>query len=152
TANSLETIPGPLLDRMEVIELNGYTTAEKLHIAKNHLLPKQKTEHGLKEDQVAMSDEALLQVIAHYTREAGVRDLQRKLAGILRSTTTKIVEGAEKVDVELKEVEEALGPVRFEHEVADKANPPGVATGLAWTPVGGEILFIESALMPGGGR
>ncbi len=152
TANSLETIPGPLLDRMEVSELNGYTTAEKLHIAKNHLLPKQKTEHGLKEDQVAMSDEALLQVIAHYTREAGVRDLQRKLAGILRSTTTKIVEGAEKVDVELKEVEEALGPVRFEHEVADKANPPGVATGLAWTPVGGEILFIESALMPGGGR
>lgn len=152
TANSLETIPGPLLDRMEVIELNGYTTAEKLHIAKSHLFPKQKAEHGLKEDQVTLSDEALHHLIAHYTREAGVRDLQRKLAAVCRSTTTKIVEGAERVDVGLKEIEEALGPVRFEHEVADKANPPGVATGLAWTPVGGEILFIESALMPGNGR
>lgn len=152
TANSLETIPGPLLDRMEVIELNGYTTAEKEHIAKNHLFPKQKAEHGLKEGQVSISDEALHQLISHYTREAGVRDLQRKLAAICRSSTTKIVEGVEHVDVGLKEVEEALGPVRFEHEVADKANPPGVATGLAWTPVGGEILFIESALMPGNGR
>ncbi len=152
TANSLETIPGPLLDRMEVIELSGYTTAEKLHIAKNHLLPKQLEDHGIKPEQMSISDEALLQVISHYTREAGVRDLQRKLAGLARASTTKIVEGASNVRVEMKDLEEALGPLRFDHEVTEKITPPGVTTGLAWTPVGGEILFIESALMPGNGR
>lgn len=152
TANSLESIPGPLLDRMEVIELSGYTTAEKHHIAKNHLLPKQLDEHGIKPDQLAVTDEALHQMISHYTREAGVRDLQRKLAAVCRTSTTKIVEGAEKVDVGLNEIEEALGPVRFDHEVTEKQTPPGVVTGLAWTPVGGEILFIESALMPGAGK
>ena len=152
TANSLETIPGPLLDRMEVIELNGYTTAEKLHIAKSHLLPKQLEEHGIKADQLAMTDEAMLQVITHYTREAGVRDLQRKLAGLSRAATTKIVEGADHVKIGLSEVEENLGPTRFDHEVTETMTPPGVTTGLAWTPVGGEILFIESALMPGSGK
>ena len=152
TANSIESIPGPLLDRMEVIELNGYTTAEKVHIAKNHLWPKQLDEHGLLPAQVALSDEALAQVIAHYTREAGVRDLQRKLAALCRSAATKIVDGAEQVSIELKAVEEILGPARFEHEVTEKITPPGVTTGLAWTPVGGEILFIESALMPGSGK
>ncbi len=152
TANSLENIPGPLLDRMEVIELNGYTTAEKLYIAKNHLLAKQLAEHGIKPEQLEVTDEALLQLISHYTREAGVRDLQRKLAGLARSATTKIVEGAEKVVVDLAAVEESLGPARFDHEVTEAMTPPGVTTGLAWTPVGGEILFIESALMPGSGK
>jgi len=152
TANSLETIPGPLLDRMEVIELNGYTTSEKKHIARNHLLTKQLEEHGMKPEQLELTDEALVQLISHYTREAGVRDLQRKLAALCRVSTTKIVEGAEKVKIDLPDLEEALGPVRFEHEVTEKITPPGVTTGLAWTPVGGEILFIESALMPGNGR
>ena len=152
TANSLENIPGPLLDRMEVIELSGYTTAEKLHIAKNHLLAKQLSEHGIKPEQLEVTDEALLQLISHYTREAGVRDLQRKLAGLARSATTKIVEGADKVVVDIAAVEDSLGPARFDHEVTETMTPPGVTTGLAWTPVGGEILFIESALMPGSGR
>jgi ATP-dependent Lon protease len=152
TANSLETIPGPLLDRMEVIELNGYTTAEKEHIARTHLLPKQLTEHGLKEEQLVVTDEALTQVISHYTREAGVRDLQRKLAALCRTATTQIVEGAEKVVMDVAALDDSLGPVRFDHEVTEKVTPPGVTTGLAWTPVGGEILFIESALMPGTGR
>jgi ATP-dependent Lon protease len=152
TANTVETIPGPLLDRMEVIDLTGYTTTEKLHIAKNHLFPKQLEEHGLKTDQLSISDDQINHVITHYTREAGVRDLQRKLAAICRLATTRIVEGAESVDIEVKDIEESLGPVRFEHEVTEKVSPPGVTTGLAWTPVGGEILFIESALMPGSGK
>lgn len=152
TANSLETIPGPLLDRMEVIELSGYTTAEKLHIARNHLLPKQEEEHGIRPEQLEITDDALLDLITHYTREAGVRDLQRKIAGVCRASTTKIVEGQEKILVDTEELEEMMGPKRFEHEVTEALVPPGVTTGLAWTPVGGEILFIESALMPGNGR
>lgn len=152
TANSLETIPGPLLDRMEVIELSGYTTAEKLHIAREHLLPKQREEHGLKPEQLAVEDDAMKYVISHYTREAGVRDLQRKLAGLARAATTKVVEGAEQVSIDIAGVEDALGPARFDHEVTETQSPPGVVTGLAWTPVGGEILFIESALMPGNGK
>jgi ATP-dependent Lon protease len=152
TANTLETIPGPLLDRMEVIDLTGYTTAEKLHIARNHLLPKQLEEHGLKAHQLAIADELINHVITHYTREAGVRDLQRKLAAICRLVATRVVEGAERVEIEIQHIEESLGPVRFEHEMTEKLSPPGVTTGLAWTPVGGEILFIESALMPGTGK
>lgn len=152
TANSLETIPGPLLDRMEVIDLTGYTTSEKLHIAENHLLPKQKDEHGIKSEQLIVTSEALLHLISSYTREAGVRDLQRKLGALCRASTTKIVEGASEVKIAPKDVEEILGPIRFEHEVTEAATPPGVTTGLAWTPVGGEILFIESALMPGSGK
>lgn len=151
TANSIETIPGPLLDRMEVIELSGYTSTEKLHIAKDHLLPKQLEDHGLKPEQVTVTENGLMHLISHYTREAGVRDLQRKLADVLRASTTKIVEGASHVSLDLAEIEEALGPARFEHEVTATVTPPGVATGLAWTPVGGEILFIEAALMPGRG-
>jgi ATP-dependent Lon protease len=137
---------------MEVIELSGYTTAEKTHIAKNHLWPKQLDEHGLIPHQVALSNDALAHVITHYTREAGVRDLQRKLAALCRTAATKIVEGADHVSIDVKDIEEILGPVRFEHEVTEKVAPPGVTTGLAWTPVGGEILFIESALMPGSGK
>ena len=151
TANTLDTIPGPLRDRMEVIELSGYTTAEKLHIAKRHLLPKQKAEHGIAENQLEVEDSALLHVITHHTREAGVRELQRKVAELCRASTEKVIaEG--KARVELKELEEILGPERFLHEVAERLVPPGVVTGLAWTPVGGDILFVESELMPGNGK
>lgn len=152
TANSLESIPGPLLDRMEVIELSGYTTAEKMHIAENHLLPKQLEEHGLDKKQLEIDRDALMDVITSYTREAGVRDLQRQLAAICRGAAIRIVDGCSQTRIHLNNLEEFLGPRRFEHDVTEKSTPPGVTTGLAWTPVGGEILFVESALMPGSGR
>jgi len=154
TANSLDTIPGPLLDRMEVIDLSGYTTAEKLHIAKNHLIPKQWEEHGLKKDELVISDEALLRVIHAYTREAGVRDLQRKLVAICQASAEKVLakDAILPIRIEAKDLEDILGPERFIHEVAERINPPGVATGLAWTPMGGEILFIEANHMPGKGN
>lgn len=153
TANSLDSIPGPLLDRMDVIELNGYTTAEKLHIGKNHLIPKQLAEHGLTKDQLVIKDDAFLKVIHSYTREAGVRDLQRKIAGICRSMAEKVLapDAVLPVQVEISDLDEILGGERFVHEVAERLSPPGVATGLAWTPQGGEILFIEANLMPGRG-
>jgi ATP-dependent Lon protease len=157
TANTLETIPGPLLDRMEVIDLNGYTSAEKLHIAKNHLVPKQKKEHGIAEEALAISDDALLRVITHYTREAGVRELQRSIATLCRASTEKVIDrekaGESKpVEVRLEQLDDLLGPERYIHEVAERLVPPGVVTGLAWTPQGGEILFIEAGQMPGTGR
>jgi ATP-dependent Lon protease len=157
TANTLETIPGPLLDRMEVIDLTGYTSAEKLHIAKNHLVPKQKKEHGIAEEALTISDDALLRVITHYTREAGVRELQRSIATICRASTEKVIEREKSgqtapVEVRLEQLDDLLGPERFIHEVAERLAPPGVVTGLAWTPQGGEILFIEAGLMPGSGR
>lgn len=154
TANSLDTIPGPLLDRMEVIDLSGYTTAEKLHIAKNHLIPKQWTEHGVTTEQLTLSDEALLRLIHGYTREAGVRDLQRKLGTLCRAMAEKVLtaEGSGALRIERDDIEDILGPERFVHEIAERINPPGVATGLAWTPQGGEILFIEANLMPGKGQ
>src|SRR5262249_15789898 len=154
TANSLDTIPGPLLDRMEVVDLSGYTTAEKLHIAKNHLIPKQLSEHGLTSDQLVISDEALLRVISHYTREAGVRDLQRKIANLCRASGEKVLKAGQAlpVRIELADVDEIVGAEPYLHEVAERISPPGVVTGLAWTPVGGDILFIESSLMPGTGK
>ncbi|MEO5969056.1 MAG: endopeptidase La [Bdellovibrionia bacterium] len=154
TANSLDSIPAPLLDRMEVVELSGYTTAEKLHIAKNHLIPKQLEEHGLTAEQLVLSDAGVLKVIHSYTREAGVRDLQRKIATLCRSLAEKVLEpNAElPVRVEVESLDELLGAERFVHEVAERLSPPGVATGLAWTPQGGEILFIEANLMPGKGQ
>ena len=154
TANTLESIPGPLLDRMEIIDLTGYTTAEKFHIAKNHLIPKQLSDHGLKPEQVTISDEALMKMITHYTREAGVRDLQRKIAAVIRGTTERVVNPATVLPVQLglSDLEEVLGMEPFTHEVADRISPPGVVTGLAWTPQGGEILFIETSVMPGAGR
>ncbi|WPU66819.1 endopeptidase La [Peredibacter starrii] len=153
TANSLDTIPCPLLDRMEIIDLSGYTTAEKLHIAKNHLIPKQWTEHGLSDDQLVISDEALLKLINSYTREAGVRDLQRKIVTLCRAMAEKVLskDSVLPIRIELADIEEVFGNERFTHEVANTMNPPGVATGLAWTPQGGEILFIEANLMPGKG-
>lgn len=164
TANSLEGIPGPLLDRMEVIDLTGYTSHEKLHIGRNHLLPKQMEEHGLKPSQVDVSDEVLKGIIHGYTREAGVRSLQRQIAALLRALAAKVVEheaAAEKDEslqgvLPLKpgtdELDDLLGPSRFDHEESMKSAPVGVVTGLAWTPVGGEILFIEATSMPGSGK
>jgi ATP-dependent Lon protease len=153
TANSLESIPGPLLDRMEVIDLSGYTTAEKLHIAKNHLIPKQWGEHGLTTNELTVSDEAILKVINSYTREAGVRDLQRKVVSLARSMAENVLkqDAVLPIRIGVKDLEEILGNERYVHEVAMRINPPGVATGLAWTPMGGEILFIEANMMPGKG-
>ena len=154
TANSLETISGPLLDRMEVIDLTGYTTAEKLHIAKNHLIPKQLEAHGMTSGQIRIADDALMRTITHYTREAVVRELERKIATILRAMTEKVLEATEgqQLVVELTMLEDILGSERFVYEVAERVMPPGVVTGLAWTPQGGEILFIEARSMPGSGK
>lgn len=154
TANSLDTIPGPLLDRMEVVELSGYTTAEKFHIAKTHLIPKVLVDHGLTAEQVAIADEALLKVIHSYTREAGVRDLQRKIATLFRSSVEKVLakDANLPVNITVADLEDALGAERYVHEVAERLSPPGVVTGLAWTPQGGEILFVEANLMPGKGQ
>ncbi|MBY0554483.1 endopeptidase La [bacterium] len=153
TANSLESIPLPLLDRMEVIDLSGYTTAEKVHIAKNHLWPKQLLEHGLTTQNLEISDTALLKIISSYTREAGVRDLQRKLGEVCRARSEEILKSTEGqvVKVDIQHVEEIFGSERFSYEVTDSLSTPGVVTGLAWTPVGGDILFIESAIVPGKG-
>ena len=151
TANSLDAIPGPLLDRMEVIEITGYTTAEKLRIAKSHLIPKQLAEHGLETDQVSFSDEVLLRMITHYTREAGVRELQRNIASVCRVAAEKVLGESPLLPVKIDRItiEDALGQEKYIHEVTELLVPPGVVTGLAWTPVGGDILFIEASLMPG---
>lgn len=154
TANTLETIPAPLLDRMEVINLTGYTSAEKMHIAKNYLIPKQLDEHGIKTELLKISDEAVFKIVTSYTREAGVRDLERKISEIMRHMTEKIVltDSKENFEVAEKQVAEILGPERYVPEVAARLASPGVATGLAWTPHGGEILFIEAQTMPGSGK
>ena len=154
TANSLETIPGPLLDRMDVIEVSGYSTPEKLHIAKKHLIPKIREDLGLSEKQVTLEEDALMKTIHSYTREAGVRDLNRKLTALFRSVTEQVVNASETLPIAIKitTIEELFGCERFQHETAERVSIPGVATGLAWTPMGGEILFIESGLMPGNGK
>ena len=154
TANSLETIPGPLLDRMEVIQLSGYTMDEKLHIAKNHLLPKQMKEHGLSQEKVIISDSILKKVAEEYTREAGVRNLQRQIAKILRNLSEKFVRDSGKKVIEVMEsdLENILGVHKISIELAQSVSMPGVVTGLAWTPVGGDILFIETLMMPGTGK
>lgn len=153
TANSLEGIPLPLLDRMEVIDLSGYTIDEKRQIALNHLWPKQLSEHGLDDNQLKITENALNKLITHFTREAGVRDLQRKLASICKHMSLKIIksEGLPLL-VEEADLEEIFGNERFSADMIGSLLPPGVVTGLAWTPVGGDILFIESAQMPGKGN
>ena len=153
TANSLDTIPSPLRDRMEVIQLSGYTEREKQAIAAQYLVPRQRRENGLRTDELTFADEALLQVIRDYTREAGVRNLEREIGKAARKVVTLIAEGkAEKVTVNLDEVKELLGKTRYGHrsEMQDRTEIPGVATGLAWTPVGGDALFIEATMMKGG--
>jgi ATP-dependent Lon protease len=153
TANVLETIPGPLRDRMEVIQLPGYTQEEKLQIARRYLVARQLESNGLASEQVQISDDALRAIIADYTREAGVRNLEREIGSVLRSVAVRIAEGAEAdVQVAGHDLAAILGPRRFENEVAMRGGVPGVATGLAWTPVGGDILFIEASKVPGSGR
>jgi ATP-dependent Lon protease len=153
TANMLDTIPGPLRDRMEVIQLSGYTVAEKLEIAKRHLVPRQIADNGLGEVQVDVTDQALRSIIRDYTREAGVRTLEREIGSVLRRQAVKVAEGAKTaIRVTEADVAPVLGPPRFENEQAQRTALPGVATGLAWTPVGGDILFIEATQIPGNGK
>jgi ATP-dependent Lon protease len=153
TANQLDTIPGPLRDRMEVIQLPGYTEEEKLEIAKRYLVKRQLEANGLKAEQATVTDAALRALIGDYTREAGVRNLERELGSVLRSAAMKIAEGqAQTVTVEEADLHAILGARRFDNELAQRTSVPGVATGLAWTPVGGDILFIEASKVPGSGK
>jgi ATP-dependent Lon protease len=154
TANMLDTILPPLRDRMEILELAGYTEEEKLQIAKRHLIPKQMNEHGLQfgEHMVWDDDQAIMDIIRGYTREAGVRNLEREIATVCRKATRQFAEGrTEPVIVTSQQVKEYLGAPRWQYEeVMDRTSEPGVAVGLAWTPTGGEVLFVEATAMPGG--
>jgi ATP-dependent Lon protease len=149
TANRTDTIPPPLLDRMELIELPGYTAHEKLRIATDFLLPRQLEEHGLGKDALSVSDAALLGVIEDHTREAGVRNLERNIAALVRKSALRIAEGESAIDIDVDDLPKLLGPARFTREEFEHSDRPGVATGLFWTPVGGDILFVEAALMEG---
>jgi ATP-dependent Lon protease len=152
TANTMDTIPGPLQDRMEVISLAGYTEEEKLQISLRYLVPRQLAANGLRPEQAGLSETALRMIIRRYTREAGVRNLEREIGRALRHAAMLIAEGAaQRVDVDEANLADVLGPPRFENEMASRTSASGVATGLAWTPVGGDILFIEAARSPGRG-
>jgi len=154
TANIADPIPPPLRDRMEILEIPGYTRNEKKAIAKVHLLPKQLEEHGIKETQLIITDNALEEIIDHYTREAGVRSLERQVAGVIRGVAVKIAEGEPgpyHID-QADDLQPYLGAQKFTSDVAERTEEAGVATGLAWTPVGGEILFIEATRMHGNGK
>ena len=153
TANELEPIPGPLRDRMEIIHLSGYTEQEKAEIARQYLVPRQIRENGLRRSEIAFDDEALLILIRDYTREAGVRSLEREIGRAARKVVTRIAEGEQDcVQIDETLLRELLGKPRhgWREEIAERTDKPGVATGLAWTPVGGEVLFVEAARMPGG--
>jgi ATP-dependent Lon protease len=153
TANVLDTIPGPLRDRMEIIQLPGYTEEEKLEIAKRYLVKRQLEANGLDSSKAEITEEALKAIIRDYTREAGVRNLEREMGAVLRNAAMRIAEGAKgPVVVEPEGLHAILGPRRFESEIAERTSVPGVATGLAWTPVGGDILFIEASRIPGTGK
>ena len=153
TANQLDTIPGPLRDRMEIVQLSGYTAEEKAAIARGHLLPRQLRQNGLAASMVDLDDAGLNLVIDGYTREAGVRNLEREIGAVFRNVAVRVAEGAAgPLHVGVDEVASILGPRRFDADVAQHAAVPGVATGLAWTPVGGDILFIEASRVPGTGR
>ena len=152
TANMLDQIPGPLLDRMELISLAGYTEEEKLEIAKRYLVRRQREANGLTAEQAEIEPEALKLVVKGYTREAGVRNLEREIGKLFRHAAVQVAEGtAAKVVVGVKDIATVLGQPRFEGEIAQRTSIPGVATGLAWTPVGGDILFIEASRVPGRG-
>jgi ATP-dependent Lon protease len=153
TANTLDTIPGPLLDRMDVIQLSGYTEDEKVGIAKRYLVPKQREANGLKKKDLTLSDKILHSVIRQYTREAGVRNLERRIGDLSRKAATQIAKGkAKTVRIDDKKLREWLGPRRFSGEVRKRTADPGVATGLAYTAVGGDVLFIEATAYPGKGK
>jgi ATP-dependent Lon protease len=153
TANILDTIPPALRDRMEVLEIAGYTLREKLHIARRHLVPKQVAAHGLKPSRVRFPEPAIEGMVTGYTREAGVRNLEREIASVCRKAARAVAGGrTERITVDATRLRAWLGPRRFEPESAEHHPPPGVATGLAWTPTGGDILFVEATVMPGKGR
>jgi ATP-dependent Lon protease len=152
TANMLETIPGPLLDRMEIIPLASYTENEKFEIARRYLIRRQLEANGVDAEHVTIDDESLRHIIRDYTREAGVRNLEREIGRVLRNVAVRIAEGsATRIAIGTGDLAEILGPVRFENETVMRTSTPGVATGLAWTPVGGDILFIEATSIPGKG-
>jgi len=153
TANMLDPIPPALRDRLEIIELPGYTQREKKHIARSFLLPKQIGEHGLTEHHITLSDGALDEIIDHYTREAGVRNLEREIASVCRGVAVKVAGSQEyKTSIDATDIADYLGPEKFQSEVAERTEVPGVATGLAWTAVGGDILFVEVTRMVGKGQ
>src|SRR5690349_15351558 len=155
TANLLDPIPGPLKDRMEILELPGYTFEEKVHIAQRHLVPKQLKEHGLSADAVSFPEKTLIKIIMAYTREAGVRNLERRLADCCRAVAVEVASGkvamGARRTIEEADLAEMLGPEKFYNETAERTEIPGVATGLAWTAAGGDILFIEATRMTGKG-
>ena len=153
TANELEPIPGPLRDRMEIIHLSGYTEHEKTAIARQYLVPRQIRENGLRPDEIEITDDALLEIVRDYTREAGVRTLEREIGRAARKVVTRIASGSdERVVIDRDSIRELLGKPRYGYrtEIEERTDLPGVATGLAWTPVGGDVLFIEATKMPGG--
>src|SRR5207237_2300735 len=154
TANTLDTVPGPLRDRMEVIELAGYTEEEKLEIAKRYLAPRQIERNGLTKGKIGFTDPALRAIIADYTREAGVRNLEREIGTICRKVARRVAEGTttRRYSVSEKRARELLGKRRFFAETRRRTSDPGVATGLAWTPAGGDVLFVEATAMPGSGK
>jgi ATP-dependent Lon protease len=153
TANVLDTIPGPLRDRMEVIDLPGYTEDEKVQIARRYLVKRQLEANGLAPEQCELSDEALRALVRDYTREAGVRNLEREIGSVFRHVAMRVAEGETgMVRIEASSLQAILGPKKFEAEVAMRTSVPGVATGLAWTPAGGDILFVEASRVPGSGR
>ena len=164
TANTLDTIPGPLLDRMEILRLAGYTDDEKVHIAERYLIPQQRRAHGLTDDELNISEDAVRDVVRGYTREAGVRELDRRIAQVCRKLARRVAEAAEGTEpdgqpsapdtpvvVTLEDLPELLGRRRYFEETAERTDRPGVATGLAWTPTGGEVLFVEAAMTPDSG-
>jgi ATP-dependent Lon protease len=152
TANILDTIPGPLRDRMEIITLSGYTEEEKVQIARRYLVRRQLEANGLKPEQVEISEDALREIITNYTRESGVRNLEREIGRAMRNVAMRIAEGSETfVRIDAGDLAAILGARQFENEVAMRVSVPGVATGLAWTPVGGDILFVEATRVPGKG-
>ena len=153
TANVLDTIPPPLLDRMEVLELSGYTLQEKLEIARRYLIPRQLKAHGLTRRNISLPKRVVARIITDYTREAGVRNLEREIASVMRVAAKRIALGeTQKIEVTISNLREFLGPPKYELEVAERVRVPGVVTGLAWTPTGGEILFIEATKMEGSGK
>ena len=153
TANSLETVPRPLLDRMEIVEISGYTAEEKFKIAKKHLLPKQMKEHGLKKSNLGITDGALHDVVSFYTREAGVRNLERKIAEICRKVAVNVAQDTDvKVNINQRNLETFLGKRKYEQEKVSSKDEVGVVTGLAWTQVGGDTLSVEVNIMPGSGK
>ncbi len=150
TANTIDAIPAPLLDRMELLALSGYTEAEKLHIARRFLVPRQIRAHGLADGELAIDDDALVRIVREHTREAGVRGLERAIATVARKIARRVGEGGVgPVRVGASDVPSLLGRARFHDEVLERVDRPGVATGLAWTPAGGDVLFVEAAMMPG---